>query len=100
MLTVLLKSCISEFLKGCGLGWGKNAKERKLAVVSSAVCTAHTHMKSYSQNFTGNTFLIGQSNCTVHYILPENNLYPSTAKRERGFYFNRTDGITGKPRKI
>lgn len=32
----------------------------------------------YAKNFTGNTFLIGQSNCTVHYILPENNLYPPT----------------------
>lgn len=34
--------------------------------------------RNYTKNFTGNTFLIGQSNCTVHYILPENNLYPPT----------------------
>lgn len=28
-----------KFLKACGLGWGKNIKQRKLAVVSSAART-------------------------------------------------------------
>lgn len=72
---------------------------KKTQVPREELCSAHTQ-NNKSQSFTGNTFLIGQSNCTVHYILPENNLYPSTAKKECGFYFNRTDGITGKPRKI
>lgn len=34
------------------------------------------------RDLNGDTFLIGQSNCTVHYILPENNLYPPTNYRE------------------